>query len=134
MNWFTFSWQCHPNAKALNVSFDVGPPKFAVERVEIGRAGTDTTVSGGQNSGWTHPKLMSLRGTPCVLGQQQRDISCRHWRQCRLQVQRIYSMLSSNIHHYFNYFIIISHCLQHFAARELPVSTFIFSSSCVGEL
>ena len=47
---------------------------------------------------------MSLRGTPCVLGQQQRDISCRHCRQCRLQVQRIYSMLSSNIHHYFTLF------------------------------
>ena len=40
---------CHPDAKALNVSFDIGSPKFAVERVEIGRAGTDPTVSGGKN-------------------------------------------------------------------------------------
>ena len=64
VNWFTFSWQCHPNAKALNVSFDIGPPKFAVERVEIGRAGTDTTVSGGQNSGWTHQSWCLYEGHP----------------------------------------------------------------------
>lgn len=64
VNWFTLSWQCHPDAKALNVSFDIGPPKFAVERVEIGRAGTDTTVSGGQNSGWTHQSWCLYEGHP----------------------------------------------------------------------